>query len=152
MGFGSPIVRQARHGQKPDGVCLVVGSCARGFSEETNQSADLIYTTTDIRPDFQGQYFWEAFPAGSGPKDRTTYMFTYLDADPSRPSLASLLDDYWDLMPQYQGLDSIDDVELLRVLFGMGARRVHLAPRLKKPLNSSVLLSFFISFLMDHHP
>jgi hypothetical protein len=42
----------------------------------------------------------------------------YLDADPSRPSLASLLDDYWDLMPKYQGLDSIDDLELLRVLFG----------------------------------
>ena len=118
MGFGSPIVRQARHGQKPDGVCLVVGSCARGFSAETNQSADLIYTTTDIRPDYQGQYFWEAFPAGSGPADRTTYMFTYLDADPSRPSLASLLDDYWELMPRYQGLGSIDDVELLRVLFG----------------------------------
>jgi len=39
MGFGSPIVRQARHGQKPDGVCLVVGSCARGFAEEANQSA-----------------------------------------------------------------------------------------------------------------
>lgn len=30
------------------------------------------------------QYFWEAFPAGSGPGDRTTYMFTYVDADPSR--------------------------------------------------------------------
>ena len=111
-------MRQARHGQKPDGVCLVVGSCARGFDETTNQSADLIYTTTDIRPDYQGQYFWEAFPAGSGPKDRTTYMFTYMDADPSRPSLSSLLDDYWDLMPRYQGLESIDDVELLRVLFG----------------------------------
>ena len=45
-------------------------------------------------------------------------MFTYVDADPSRPSLAELLDDYWNLMPKYQGLDSIDDVELLRVLFG----------------------------------
>jgi hypothetical protein len=26
------------------------------------------------------QLFWEAFPAGTGPTDRTTYMFTYLDA------------------------------------------------------------------------
>ena len=30
------------------------------------------------------QYFWEAFPSGSGATDRTTYLFTYLDADPSR--------------------------------------------------------------------
>ena len=120
MGFASPIVRQARWGQKPDGVCLVVGACARGFDESANESADLIYTTTDITAIDQskGQYFWEAFPAGSGPEDRTTYMFTYIDAHPSRPSLADLLDDYWDLMPKYQGLDSIDDVELLRVLFG----------------------------------
>lgn len=89
MGFGSPIVRQVRHGQKPDGVCLVVGSCARGFDEESNQSADLIFTTTDIRPDFQGQYFWEAFPAGSGPVDRTTYMFTYMvRGDTSPPQSA----------------------------------------------------------------
>jgi hypothetical protein len=51
---------------------------------------DLIYTTTDIREDYQGQYFWEAFPAGSGPTDRTTYMFTYMDADPSRPTLVGL--------------------------------------------------------------
>lgn len=42
---------------------LPSGSCARGFKEEANQSADLIYTTTDIRADYQGQYFWEAFPA-----------------------------------------------------------------------------------------
>jgi hypothetical protein len=32
--------------------------------------------------------------------------------------LASLLDDYWELMPKYQKMGSIDDVELLRVLFG----------------------------------
>ena len=30
------------------------------------------------------QYFWEAFPAGSGPTDRTTYMFAYMDAEPHR--------------------------------------------------------------------
>ena len=118
MGFGSPIVRQVRHGQKPDGVCLVVGSCARGFAPDENVGADLIYTASDICDDYRGQYFWEAFPAGSGPGDRTTYMFTYVDADPSRPSLAECLDDYWDLMPRYQGLASIEEVELLRVLFG----------------------------------
>ena len=118
MGFGSPIVRQQRHGQKPDGVCLVVGSCARGFEPAANASADLIFTTTDIDDAYQGQYFWEAFPAGSGPCDRTTYMFTYVDAHESRPSLAKVLDDYWDLMPPYQNLRSVEEVELLRVLFG----------------------------------
>ena len=118
MGFGSPIVKQQRHGVKPDGVCIVVGSCARGFDSEGNVSADLIRTTTDIDENFQGQYFWEAFPAGSGPLDRTTYMFTYVDAHESRPSLAAVLDDYWTLMPSYQNLKSIEEVELLRVLFG----------------------------------
>jgi hypothetical protein len=44
----------------------------------------------------------QAFPAGSGPRDRTTYMFTYLDATPNRPSLEQKLEDYWDLMPPYQ--------------------------------------------------
>jgi hypothetical protein len=44
----------------------------------------------------------QAFPAGSGPRDRTTYMFTYLDATPSRPSLEQMLEDYWNLMPLYQ--------------------------------------------------
>lgn len=73
-----------RHGTKPDGVCCVVGSLARGFPAEANRSSDLIYTDQDIEFDEAGrpkaQYFWEAFPAGSGPTDRTTYMFAYLDA------------------------------------------------------------------------
>lgn len=33
------------------------------------------------------QYFWEAFPAGSGPTDRTTYMFAYMDAESHRWAL-----------------------------------------------------------------
>ncbi len=44
----------------------------------------------------------QAFPAGSRPRDRTMYMFTYLDATPNRPSLEQMLEDYWDLMPPYQ--------------------------------------------------
>ncbi len=35
MGNFSPIVRQARWGQRPDGVCLVVGSCCRGFTDNS---------------------------------------------------------------------------------------------------------------------
>lgn len=47
-------------------------------------------------------YIMQAFPAGSGPMDRTTYMFTYVDPQPGCPTLEDLLEDYWDLMPKYQ--------------------------------------------------
>jgi len=40
------------------------------------------------------QFFWEAFPAGSGPTDRTTYMFAYLDAEPWRPSMLDIFEEY----------------------------------------------------------
>jgi hypothetical protein len=48
------------------------------------------------------KYFWQAFPAGSGPLDRTTYMFTYVSPQPGSPKLEELLEDFWDLMPEYQ--------------------------------------------------
>ena len=32
------------------------------------------------------QLYWQSFPAAGG-QDRTTYMFTYADADRRRPSL-----------------------------------------------------------------
>lgn len=44
----------------------------------------------------------QAFPAGSGPMDRTTYMFAYIDPQPGCPKVEDLLEDYWDLMPGYQ--------------------------------------------------
>ena len=51
-------------------------------------AGDVIYTNTPTygpnAPLPSLQLFWEAFPSGSGPSDRTTYMFTYLDADPRR--------------------------------------------------------------------
>lgn len=125
MGNASPLVRQLRRGQKPDGICCVVGTCSRGFKD--NSTGDVIYTNTPIqgegRPQGAGtrvqdvQYFWEAFPAGSGPTDRTTYMFAYMDAQPSRPSLETMLEDYWELMPEYQGV-KLEDLEVLRILFG----------------------------------
>ncbi|CAN0183211.1 unnamed protein product [Pylaiella littoralis] len=120
MGNASPMVRQIRWGKKPEGVCLVVGSCARGYDADTNKSGDIIYANTPILDKGDGvgvQYFWEAFPAGSGPSDRTTYMFAYMDADPRRTSLESMMDDYWDLLPKYQGVE-VDDLEFQRVLFG----------------------------------
>ena len=36
---------QIRWGQKPDGVCLVVGACNRGFDPASNSTGDLIFTT-----------------------------------------------------------------------------------------------------------
>ena len=77
MGHFSPIVQQARKGDKPDGICLVVGSCAQGYTN--NNTGDLIASFTPILN--QCQYFWEAFPARDG---RTTYLFTYVDDHPDR--------------------------------------------------------------------
>ncbi len=110
MGHFSPIVQQARQGKTPDAVCMVVGTCATGYSQ--NDTGDLIASFTPIKN--QCQYFWEAFPARDG---RTTYMFTYLDADPSRPSLESLFEDYLSLLPDYQKV-SLDQLNFVRALFG----------------------------------
>ena len=110
MGHFSPLVQQARQGAKPDGICLVVGTCAEGFAH--NETGDLIVSFTPIRN--QCQYFWEAFPARDG---RTTYLFTYLDAHPNRLSLEDLFDDYWTLLPEYQGI-SLPELTVKRALFG----------------------------------
>ncbi len=111
MGHGSPIARQARQAQPPDAVCLVVGTCAQGFPK--NDSGDLLLTFTPIQN--HCQYFWEAFPARDG---RTTYLFTYLDADPSRPSLEALFGDYLQLLPDYQQVE-LAQLQFQRALFGM---------------------------------
>ena len=111
MGHFSPIVQQVRHGEKPDGVCLVVGSCATGISN--HESGDLIVTFTPIQ--HQCQYFWEAFPAKDG---RTTYLFTYLDADPKRFSLEFLFEEYLRLLPEYQQVE-LKELQFKRVLFGL---------------------------------
>ncbi|XP_050381550.1 uncharacterized protein LOC126798585 isoform X2 [Argentina anserina] len=118
MGNFSPVVKQIRSGRKPDGVCLVVGSCARGF--KNNSDSDVIYSSSSVKKvgASAAQFFWEAFPAGSGPKDRTTYMFTYVDPQPQSPKLEELLEEYWKLMPAYQGV-SLDELEIQRVLYGI---------------------------------
>lgn len=110
MGHFSPIVQQARQGQKPEGVCLVVGSCAKGFP--VNETGDLLVSFTPIKN--QCQYFWEAFPARDG---RTTYLFTYLDAHPSRPSLEFLYEEYLNLLPEYQNVE-LSQLKLELSLFG----------------------------------
>lgn len=118
MGHASPLVRQVRAGARPDGVCLVVGTCARGFP--VNDTSDVICTASHMEAmgPLRQQFFWEAFPAfGSGPSDRTTYMFTYLDADPERPSLTQMLERYWSLLEKYQHV-KLSDLQVTRVLFG----------------------------------
>jgi lycopene cyclase CruP len=110
MGHFSPIVQQARAGAKPDGVCLVVGTCATGFPK--NDTGDLLYSFTPLQN--QCQYFWEAFPARDG---RTTYLFTYMDAHPQRPSLEAFFENYLRLLPQYQQVE-IEQLQFKRALFG----------------------------------
>ncbi|HEY9627378.1 MAG TPA: FAD-binding oxidoreductase [Coleofasciculaceae cyanobacterium] len=122
MGHFSPLSRQARQGKSPDAVCLVVGTCAQGFpasaeselgkSGSEQATGDLFATFTPVQN--QCQYFWEAFPARDG---RTTYLFTYLDAQPERPSLEALFEDYLKLLPQYQGVE-LDSLQFQRALFG----------------------------------
>jgi lycopene cyclase CruP len=110
MGHFSPIVQQARQGQKPDGICLVVGTCAQGFPR--NETGDLLVSFTPITN--QCQYFWEAFPARDG---RTTYLFTYVDAHPDRFSLETLLEEYFRLLPSYQNVQ-LHQLKFQRALFG----------------------------------
>jgi lycopene cyclase CruP len=110
MGHFSPIAKQARKGEKPEGVCLVVGSCAQGYPH--NDKGDLIVSFTPIQN--QCQYFWEAFPARDG---RTTYMFTYLDAHPNRFSLEFFMEEYLRLLPEYQNIELLQ-LDFKRFLFG----------------------------------
>lgn len=110
MGHFSPIVKQIRKGEKPDSICVVVGSCAEGYQE--NKTGDLIYSFTPIVN--QCQYFWEAFPAKDG---RTTYMFSYLDAHPKRPTLEYFMEEYLKLLSEYQNID-LDRLNFKRFLFG----------------------------------
>ncbi|MEG4068991.1 FAD-dependent oxidoreductase [Microcoleus sp. Pol11C2] len=110
MGHFSPIVRQARQGKKPDAVCLVVGSCAQGFPK--NDTGDIFASFTPMQN--QCQYFWEAFPARDG---RTTYLFTYIDADTERFSLETLFEEYLRLLPQYQNIE-LEQLKFQRALYG----------------------------------
>jgi hypothetical protein len=130
MGNASPISKQQRAGEKPDGVCAVVGSCASGFDASSNTIGDIIYTLNPIQDKGTNgklQYFWEAFPVGIGRNGvkpgtsdvKTTYMFTYMDAEPERPSLLTLMEDYWQLLPTYQPSiqNPVTDLDIKRVLF-----------------------------------
>ncbi|MEN9229320.1 MAG: hypothetical protein Q6L68_00315 [Thermostichus sp. DG02_5_bins_236] len=111
MGHRSPVVAQARGAQLPDSVCLVVGSCAQGLPNL--DYGDVFYSFSPTQPSYQP--FWEAFPARDG---RTTYLFTYCDLDPRRPSLATLWQDYLHNLPTYQGVD-LAEITWVRKLCGV---------------------------------
>jgi flavin-dependent dehydrogenase len=130
MGNASPISAQQRYGMKPDGVCAVVGSCAGGYDKKTNTMGDIIYTNDNIVDKSENghlQYFWEAFPVGIGRNGKepgtsdvkTTYMFTYMDADENRPSLEDMMEDYWKTLPTYQPsiTNPETDLDIKRILF-----------------------------------
>jgi len=110
MGHFSAIARQARGQTRPDAVCMVVGTCGTGFPR--NETGDLFVSFTPLAD--SRQYFWEAFPARDG---RTTYLFTYGDTHPDRPSLETLFDDYFRLLPDYQQVD-LEALTFKRALFG----------------------------------
>ena len=131
LGSNSPITRQQRLGTKPDGVCVVVGTCAAGYDPKTNVFGDCIYTNQPIQDkgkNGQMQYFWQSFPVGVGRNGvrlgssdvKTTYMFTYMDAKQKRPTLEALFEDYWRLLPLYQ--PSIENPE-----FDLNVKRVFFA-------------------------
>eukprot|EP00179_Madagascaria_erythrocladioides_P024047 CAMPEP_0198330896 /NCGR_PEP_ID=MMETSP1450-20131203/17224_1 /TAXON_ID=753684 ORGANISM="Madagascaria erythrocladiodes, Strain CCMP3234" /NCGR_SAMPLE_ID=MMETSP1450 /ASSEMBLY_ACC=CAM_ASM_001115 /LENGTH=637 /DNA_ID=CAMNT_0044035229 /DNA_START=57 /DNA_END=1970 /DNA_ORIENTATION=- len=131
MGNFSPIAGQSRRGSwtKPEGVCLVVGSCSDGFTAEAKSElgGDLMVSIDDVDTKRNQQYFWESFPASDG---HTTYMFTYATSDPSRASLVDVFDDYLTQLPKYAAeggiggasIDSEDfsvsNLEPRRVFFG----------------------------------
>uniref|UniRef100_A0A0E0ELK8 Uncharacterized protein n=1 Tax=Oryza meridionalis TaxID=40149 RepID=A0A0E0ELK8_9ORYZ len=60
----------------------------------------------------------QGFPAGSGPTDRTTYMFTYVDPHFGGPKLEELLETFWDLMPAYEDV-VLENLDIMRVIFGI---------------------------------
>ena len=108
----------------------MVGTCAAGYDPTDNKVGDIIYTNTMIQDKTnenfgQHQYFWEAFPVSIGRNGvtesnvKTTYMFTYMDAEMERPSLETLMEDYWNLLPIYQPsiVDPETDLDIKRVLF-----------------------------------
>ncbi len=85
--------------------CGLLAACcldkARHDNSACGNAGDVIYTNMPTQganaPIPNVQYFWEAFPSGSGAADRTTYLFTYLDADTSRSvrCMAWLLHAQW---------------------------------------------------------
>jgi len=142
LGYNSPMARQQRYGMKPDGVCAVVGSCAAGFKKESDKKGESRFMTPKLQNSKNGkqQYFWESYPSEVGKTKKkgmfgflpgyknevsaesdvkTTYLYTYMDAEERRTSLASLMNDYWKMLSDVQPTikDPAKDLDVKRVLF-----------------------------------
>ena len=141
MGHRSPIALQQRAGQTPDGVCVQVGSCARGaWPARAREGAGDFFVTADDAVErgpnrrARVQYFWQAFPSSGGADERSSYLFTYLRPGPEMPSLLEVMEDYWQAMPAYQQLggtagggndgDAEEAAEAAAALEGLDVRRI----------------------------
>ena len=130
MGHRSPIALQQRAGQAPSGVCVQVGSCARGeWAKQWRSSGDFFVTADNAiyagpKERARVQLFWQAFPSSGGASERSTYMFTYLEPGPEMPGLLEVMEKYWESLPAYQKIQSggsadiLEGVEPRRILFG----------------------------------
>eukprot|EP00315_Gephyrocapsa_oceanica_P039079 CAMPEP_0185426612 /NCGR_PEP_ID=MMETSP1365-20130426/14813_1 /TAXON_ID=38817 /ORGANISM="Gephyrocapsa oceanica, Strain RCC1303" /LENGTH=590 /DNA_ID=CAMNT_0028030669 /DNA_START=26 /DNA_END=1796 /DNA_ORIENTATION=+ len=124
MGHRSPLALQARRGQRPDGVCVQVGSCARGaWARQWRGRGDFFVTEDDARycgprRCARAQLFWQSFPSSGGEEERSTYLFTYLRPSEQMPGLLELMEEYWYSLPAYQRCSEADEVAPSRILFG----------------------------------
>lgn len=103
MFKASPLRSQNHARIKPDGLCAIVGTRSIGCDLLRSTQGDVVYSLCTDDNDFSNgkiQYFYDAPTGHVGSK--VTYMFTYIDADQDRPSLESVLNDYWKMLPKYQ--------------------------------------------------
>ena len=98
MGHRSPIALQQRAGQRPDGVCVQVGSCIDAeWAAQWQRRGDFFVTDGDAvcaGPNRRArvQYFWQAFPSSGAASERSTYLFTYLKPGDEMPGLLEVME------------------------------------------------------------
>jgi lycopene cyclase CruP len=126
LGSRSKMTRH-QHEIKPDGICAVVGSYATGYDQASGTIRNVAYSMKPDKGNFASnkfQYFSET-TLGQSHLDndanmgKVTYMFTYMNSDEERPSLESLLEDYWRMLPMYQSSvgNPETDLDVEKVMF-----------------------------------
>ena len=68
-----------------------------------------------------------------------------MDLDPARPSVLDIMEDYWRLLPAYQGVD-LADLSPTRVLSGRFSSYLRAPPHISAYLPPQVLFGFFSSY------
>ncbi len=96
---------------------------------------------------------WELSIAHRLPPLPCSYLFTYLDASPSRPSLEALLDEYWRRMPEYQGVQ-LEDLQASNAETGhvMRAGACMPMPKARSSAVGSAVPSGFPAATSHMHP